>query len=280
MTALAREAYRPGDPFRDFCLWDYDPVQPPSDGALRQSAVLTQSLTLVPQGDRLAAIFGRIRARWGAFNTVWGIKSSGKGLTYELYFYDYNRTARRLGIADLVDCLPGLWPRDLARADDWPWFMMSVEFDPDRLEGGIGSVDLYFEATGGTISAGESRTWDGQVLRPKNDYRFYRSAADRRQILTDLEAMPPLPAPLIPGRYGEEVFVVSRKAHGSGAYFSRVSAAETLRFARETGLHPGVTSALAADLARLSSHRFDLGIDYDAGDGRGRLARAAIYGVF
>jgi hypothetical protein len=274
---LHRETFDPSDKFRDFCLWDYDPVVPPQPDTLRQSAFLAASLDMVSQGPAVAEAFGRIRHRWGAFETVWGIKSAPTGLSWELYFYDYDRDARRTGIAALAACLPGLCPPNLAAADEWPWFMFSVEFDAHTLAGrGIPSVDLYFEGQGGTISAGVSAIWDGKTRTPKNDYRFYRSGPDRAQILRDLTDLPPLPAPLTPGRYDEEVFVISRKSHSSAVYFSRADAAATLRFAHETGFHPGLTAILAQDLPRLAPYRFDLGVDYSA-EG---LRRSAIYGVF
>jgi hypothetical protein len=274
---LCREAFQADDIFRDFCLWDYDPAAAPRTDTLRQSALLAASLDMVPQGAALADAFGRIRDRWGAFETVWGIKSAPTGLSWELYFYDYDREARRNGIAALADCLPGLCPPNLAAADDLPWFMFSVEFDATTMVGhGIPSVDLYFEGEGGTISAGLSEVWDGKTRTPKNDYRFYRSGPDRAAVLRDLADLPALPAPLAPGRYDEEVFVISRKSHSSAVYFSRAEAAATLRFAQETGFHPGLTDALARDLPRLAPYRFDLGVDYSA-EG---LRRSAIYGVF
>jgi hypothetical protein len=274
---LRREAFQADDKFRDFCLWDYYPAAALQSDTLRQSALLAASLDMVPHGAALADAFGHIRRCWGAFETVWGIKSSPTGLSWELYFYDYGRGARRNGIAALANCLPGLCAPNLAEADDWPWFMFSVEFDAATVSGhGIPSVDLYFEGMGGTISAGLSEVWDGKTRTPKNDYRFYRSYHDRVAVLRDLADLPALPAPLAPGHYDEEVFVISRKSHSSAVYFSRAEAAETLRFARETGFHPGLTDALARDLARLAPYRFDLGVDYTA-EG---LHRCAIYGVF
>lgn len=277
---LTRSLRQPDDPFRDFCQWDYDPVTAPNAQTLRQSVFLMHALDQTPGGERLAAIFGRIQDRWGAFNTVWGVKSTEGVLSWELYFYDYDRMDRRLGIAALQDCLPDLVAPGLAAADQWPWFMFSVEFDAATLKAGITTVDLYFEHDGGTISAGLSEVWDGTERRRKNDYRFYRSAPDRAEILRDLSGLPPLPGPLQPGRYDEEVFVISRKSHSSAVYFSRVPVRQTLQFAKETGFNAPLTAALAADAASLAPFRFDLGIDYSLQSTGSLIRRSAIYGVF
>ena len=55
------------------------------------------------EGARLAEIFGRIRQTWQPFKTVWGVKSMAGQLTWELYFYDYDRAERRCGIAALQE---------------------------------------------------------------------------------------------------------------------------------------------------------------------------------
>lgn len=274
------EHWKPGDAFRDFCQWDYDPVTPPDTNTLRQAALLWQSLALTDGGDAIAKAFNAIRAKWGPFNVVWGVKSGPQGLSWELYFYDYDRDQRRLGLRDLSDCLPGLVPEALLRADDWPWFMVSVEFSAATLAAGcIPCVDLYFEADGGTISAGQSEVWDGRSRVRKNDYHFYRSEPDRLQLQRDLADMPPLPLPFAPGRYGEEIFVISRKRQSSAAYFSRVDIRRTIAFAEEAGFDPRLIAFLRENSDGLAPFLFDTGIDYVAGAPAGRLLRSAIYGV-
>ncbi len=266
-----------GDLFRDFCQWDYAPPSPPAQGTLRQAALLWQSLAPLPHGAALTGMFHAIRDCVGPFGTVWGIKSGPAGLTWELYFYDYDRDARRIGLAALSASLPGLFAPGLTDADRWPWFMASIEFDATTVASGrIGQVDLYFEAEGGTISAGVSEVWDGRARRAKNDYRFYRSVEDRDLLLQDLAKVPPLPAPFAPGRYGEEVFVISRKAVSSAAYASRVGIDGTIAFAEETGFDPSLARFLRRHRDGFAPYLFDLGIDYRDG----RLLRSAIYGIF
>lgn len=266
-----------GDLFRDFCQWDYAPPVPPAQGTLRQAAVLWQSLAPLPYGDALMRLFHSIRDCIGPFGTVWGIKSGPAGLSWELYFYDYDRADRRIGLSALSDCLPGMFAAGLTDADRWPWFMASIEFDGATVATGrIAEVDLYFEADGGTISAGLSEVWDGRTRRPKNDYRFYRSIEDRDLLLQDLADVPPLPAPVTPGRHGEEIFVVSRKAASSAAYVSRVGIDGTIAFVDEAGFDPALVRFLRHHRRALTPYLFDLGIDYRDG----RILRSAIYGIF
>lgn len=269
--------WQPDDLFRDFCQWDYIPAAPPDSETLRQASVLWHSLSLVPCGGRLQEMFHTIRHIKGPFRTVWGVKSSEQRLSWELYFYDYDRECRTVGLAALGRCLPGLLAPGITYADRWPWFMASVEFDCETIGSDrVAPVDLYFEADGGTISAGQSFIWDGLTRQMKNHYRFYRRVADRQTLRRDLVMVPPLPQDFAPGRFDEEIFVIARKRAAEGAYFSRVNAAATLEFAVKTGFHPSIVAFLEQHQAALAPFLFDTGIDYRDGI----LLRSAIYGVF
>jgi hypothetical protein len=281
MTIL-KKGQRPNEfPFRDFCLWDYSAATVPDSDTLSQHSILVDAAHLCGDGKQLTKIFGRLQEIWGPGNTVWGIKSDHETLSFELYFYDYARSMRRLGIIDLSRCLPDLISTPLCNADIRDWFMASIELNHLTAHNNkVDKIDLYFESDGGTISAGVSETWDGRTYRAKNDYRFYRSREDRDVLIKDMSEIPPIPDPFFPGCYNEEIFVLSRKLHGTGVYFSRVNADQTLSFLKDSGFSSPITSQFANDLKKYSPYLFDLGIDYITSDGKSYLRRSAIYGIF
>lgn len=273
-------AARPSDPYRDFCLWDYDPVTTPGPGALRQSALLERSLALAPDAPGLARLFGQIRDAWGRFNTVWGVKWTALGPTWEFYFYDYARRDRRLGVADLMRAVPGLFPPGFAAPDDLPYFMFSVELGPAQGRPGappLAEVDLYLPGTGGTVSAGVAHAWNGRALRRKNSYEFFQSAADRAAILARLEAFGPLPGWLMPGVWGEEVFVLSEKPASRACYLSRVPVAAARALCMQTDVPAAMTDALTE--AGHGAQRFDLGFDMVDGPKGPRIVKVGLYGI-
>jgi hypothetical protein len=281
MTKLYRGLRSDNIPFRDFCLWDYTAQHRPISITLHQHSLLFDATELCDDSSFLQEIFGRIQEFWGPGNTVWGIKSEQEKLSFELYFYDYDRVNRRLGMKALASCLSDVMHLDVAEIDARPWFMASVEIDSKIANGRfIDSLDLYFEGEGGTIGAGVSEVWDGKIFQSKNDYQFFRRHEDGNLVDACLKKLNPLPSPFKPGRYNEEIIVLSRKRRGTGVYFSRVSAENTLEFMRETKFSRRLTECFARDIACYQPYLYDVGIDYSVVGGESLLRRSAVYGVF
>lgn len=281
MTILCRGLRTDDIPFRDFCLWDYAVEQTPNPNTLYQHSLLFDATELCGDSAFLQEIFGRIQAFWGPGNTVWGIKSEQGYLSFELYFYDYDRASRRLGMKDLAICLSDIMQLDLGDVDTRPWFMASVEIDSlVAKKKVIHSLDLYFESDGGTIGAGVSEVWDGKDYQKKNDYQFFRRKEDAHLVDACLRELNPMPAPYMPGRYNEDIIVLSRKLRGTGVYFSRVNAADTLRFMSETKFSKSLIECFERDIAGYQPYLYDLGIDYIVSGGESVLRRSAVYGVF
>jgi hypothetical protein len=91
----------PSDKYRDYCLWDYAPVAP-TEGKLRQASLLWHSFAALAAPRRLRDMVEAVRRALGPFATVWGVKRIGESFSWELYFYDYDRLARRVQPASVA----------------------------------------------------------------------------------------------------------------------------------------------------------------------------------
>lgn len=281
---------RPSDPARDFCQWPYDQPQPPTSGALRQSAILFRALDLMPDGPALLPILQRIRAFWGRFNTVWGLKSAAGRLGIELYFYDYDRSDRKIRIETFVKAFPDLFAPPFMINDTIPFFMCSVEFDatPDVEPGKrlpLNSLDLYTDGVGGTISAGLCHAWDGTSLTLKNIYQFFDSRLHRTEITKAMAASArssqiALPSELSPGAWQEEIFVFAQKRTSDCVYFSRIRMQAVLELCAHFGFSSDLLGYLKAEQSNLAHHLFDVGIDYTlSASGAPVPAKVGLYGL-
>lgn len=278
-------AARPSDPFRDFCQWDYTPARPAAPGDLRQAALLAAVLAQQPKADRLMNLMRRIQDFWGRFNTVWGLKSTNAGPELELYFYDYARTDRRIRLNDFVKAFPDLFAQDFSLPEEIPFFMASVEV-PLAAARTIAEIDLYTDGTGGTMSAGLCQVWNGQSLRLKNHYRFYKSPQDAVAILSDLangvrtRALHSLPRFLHPGTWTEQIYVIAEKQETDSIYLSRIGVDQSLELARLAGLHSEILSTLQCLRDGLARYLFDIGIDYTVTSGGAPdIRKVGIYGL-
>jgi hypothetical protein len=282
---------RPSDPARDFCQWPYDPPATLAPNALRQSAILFHALALMPNGPALLAIVLRIRAFWGRFNTVWGLKSTHGDLGLELYFYDYDRAERQTKISTFLRAFPDLFAPSFTIEDAIPFFMCSIEFnaeDAGLLAAGkpLTTLDLYTDGFGGTTSAGLCHAWDGVNLTLKNIYRFYDSRPDRAEITSAMAAsartsrIKNIPPELCPGAWQEEIFVFAQKRSSDCVYFSRINIQVTHELCAKFAFSPEIVRFLANQKANLAHHLFDVGIDYTVSSGGAALpAKAGLYGL-
>ncbi len=282
---------RPSDPARDFCQWPYDPPGPPAPQALRQSAILFQALAMMPNGPALLAMVLRIRAFWGRFNTVWGLKSADGQLGLELYFYDYDRAERRTKISAFLRAFPDLFAPGFTLDEAIPFFMFSIEFNSG--EAGLfaagtplTTLDLYTDGFGGTASAGLCHAWDGVDLKLKNVYRFYDSHPDRAEIISAMAAsarssqIKNMPAELCPGAWQEQIFVFAQKQFSDCVYFSRIDIQATQALCARFGFPPEIVGFLANQKTNLAHHLFDVGIDYIVSSaGVAMPAKAGLYGL-
>ncbi|MDP2084420.1 MAG: hypothetical protein Q8K20_04425 [Gemmobacter sp.] len=277
---------RPGDPARDFCQWPYDRPSPPAIGALRQEAVLLDILAETVPGSALAARLAAIQTVVGRFGTVWGLKSDGRSLGVELYFYDYAREDRALSPARLAAAVPGLIAPGLTVDDAVPYFMWSLELDPTR-DRPADTLDIYCNGFGGTVSGGVCYTVQQGGTELKNTYHFFESRADRAAIHEAMRSNPrfpgmaQLPEVLHPGAADEEIFVVAMKRVRDGVYFSRVRVGAALTLLDRCGIAGPIRAALARHQGVLGHHLFDVGLDYErAPDGTVQVTKAALYGIW
>ena len=288
--ALARAVRAdPGDAPRDFCLWDYERPRPTAPDALKTEALLYASFAATSLPPKMQEIVTRIRENWGPFMTVWGMKWSTAGPSWELYFYDYAREGRRLGVSEFLDATHGLIACDLPSPDDVPYFMFSVELTEAHLNGApLEQIDFYIGNPGSEVSSGicYGQTARGRELR--NFYFFFDAARQKQAILDKLtesafldQSRLSIPQLLWPQMEGAEVIVVANKKDRDSLYFSRVGVDQLAHFMQRLDFPAPLRAFLDANRDALAHHLYDVGWDYEvAADGGIVPTKGSIYGIF
>ena len=276
---------RPNDPARDFCQWPYDRPTAPAVGALRQDAMLFDILADAYPRSCLPARLADVQAAAGRFETVWGLKSDGRLLSVELYFYDYAREDRVRSPSKMRAAVPGLIAPDLTINDATPYFMWSIELDPtsDQM---VETLDIYCNGFGGTVSGGICYAVSNDRAELKNTYHFFDSHNDRPAILDAMRSNPRFPGMdnlpdfLRPGAADEATFVVAMKRVRDGVYFSRVRTQAAIDLLERARIAEPISTYLRQTAPLLDHHLFDVGLDYqDVGDNTVIVTKAAIYGL-
>ncbi|HEV2517582.1 MAG TPA: hypothetical protein VGV07_20170 [Devosia sp.] len=281
-TSLAAAA---NDRLADFCLWPYEPLGPTA-GALRSEAVLWAAAQLDPAGGMLTAVIGALQDELGRGQTVWGIKAAGGRLSYEFYFYDYGRAERQVSLQRVLACLARFVPCRLSIPDERPYFMFSIDLEPQWLAARrpIDEVNLYFGNPSGDLSSGLSYRLTETGLEFANLYHFFHTREDaaalRRKLITSarLDDAEGVADQLLEQHRLGIVTVVANKRQSDGIYYSRVSAAQMADFVVEHHYPQPFAQFVQTHLNRFQHLYFDLGVDYAMVDGSFEVRKTAIYG--
>lgn len=295
MTNEIIELARDGDAYRDYCLWDYEPVAPTA-GKLRSSTLLWQSFAAASAPARLRRIVEALRRALGPFNTVWGVKQAGGRLTWELYFYDYERLQRTVSIERVLAVIEPWLETSLRLSPGRPYFMFSIDLDPAPVEGDIGGhvegrarldeISVYLGNPGSAVSSGLCYSLTHSGLRLDNLYNFFDARAERDDILAKVAASLHLDLAgfepdlvLMPQLVDCGVVVVANKKACDGVYFSRIRIDQLIWFCRRFDWPRPIAGFLEAHRDRLDHMLYDVGIDYTMIDGRIEITKTAFYGV-
>lgn len=286
LTPPASLAFDPSEPLADFCLWPYAPLAT-GPGLLKSEAMLWAASRLDPAGDRLLAAISALKTELGPMQTVWGIKHQRGRLSYELYFYDYEREARSVSPERVFGALEGMAHTRMILPRSRPYFMFSFDVTPQGLAAGeeIGEVSYYVGNPSTDVSSGLCYKLDRTGLHFANLYHFFHTATHREEIARKLSASAYLDQPLDqlaallqPDRLGA-ITVVANKRGGDGLYYARVRAPQMAAFLARHGFPEQLVGFSRANVARLAHLHFDLGLDYAIVDGRVDVIKTAIYGV-
>lgn len=267
----------------DFCLWPYEPLGDPDCGR-PFSDLLEFTFGLSSAPEALAALSRRCVDAFGPNATVWGVKWNGSELSWELYFYDYARLARRVTIASVLDAVGAPAWRSPGRLEHVPYFMCSVEVDGSGRV--VPGIDVYVGTPGSEVSAGLCYACDESGASLKNLYHFFDARRQDREILDKLGCsmhLPPDPRPLgeilWPRTRNCQTLVLANKRACDGIYYSRVNVVQTLWFLGRIGYPMPLREHLQAHRGDYAHMLFDLGTDYRCSDGQLDFFRGAFYGV-
>ena len=279
---------RPSDPARDFCQWPFALPRPPAPNALRSEALLYAACAAAGFDGRMEALLTRLRDAWGRFETVWGVKCAGGALSVELYFYDYDRTGRRRGLAEFRRTVAPVIDCAVPARDELPYFMFSAEVDAATLaRGRLEQVDLYLGNPGSSVSSGlcYGLEWDG-AREFRNAYFFFDARREGERAWDKLTESVFVPQGadrtdfFWPEMEGMEILVVANKRHSDALYFSRIDVDSLRVFLARLGFPEPLQAFLAENHGRLRHHLFDAGWDFRcAPDGHVHPVKGGFYGL-
>jgi hypothetical protein len=282
------ELNTPSDEFFDFCLWEYPPQNAPLD-KFKSINLLLHSFQTAGLSRESLKLVHDIRTQLGENKTVWGVKNVDGVLSWELYFYDYERLERDTSITKLLDVFKPNIHCPLNYDETTPYFMFSIDLD-DKLisqKRGLEEINIYIGNPSTAVSSGICYSLTKEGLTLNNLYYFFdrkehwedivnKTACSAHMSLTQLSIKDLLWPELIDC----ETIVVANKKNNDGLYFSRINIDQLIGFLKRCN-YPLETIRFVEQHRNTLDHMlYDVGIDYTMKNGEIEILKSAYYGFF
>lgn len=287
-SPLPLERVSTGEPLRDYCLWDYPPRVAP-EGKWHASNLLFQSFKAAGLDDTFIPVCEAIREAIGFNQTVWGIKFAQGRISWEFYFYDYQRLERQVSISKLIEVLKPFVRCELQFSEQRPYFMFSLDLDASwgQPRSQLKEINVYMGNAGSNVSSGLSYSLTKEGLLFENLYSFFDAQQEREEAIEKALCSSHFDLPnfsvdelMLPELMDCGVLVVANKRECEGIYFSRIGVDQLLWFMDEMAYPEALSAYIRANRDQLDHLNFDVGLDYLWRDGRIQFHKTAYYGVF
>jgi hypothetical protein len=276
------------DPARNYCLWDYVSAVPAED-KLRAVNLLLQSFDVAGVLEPGASLIDAVRDAIGPFRTVFGIKDDGERLSWEFYFYDYERRARQVGANRVLDAAHAFFRCPVRIDESLPYFMFSLDVDVPLLTGkrDLDVVHAYVGNPGSTVSSGICYAMTRESRTLENFYFFFDAVEHRQEAADKIrssvhfdDTRADIDTVLLPQLRDCQTICVANKRTHDCVYFSGVDVAQLIWFLDRFRYPAAIREFVSARRSLLDHLLFDVGIDYCA-DGDGiRVLKTGYFGVF
>lgn len=303
LNVTTRQRWSPDAPERevaapelyDYCYWPYRSLVPAQD-QLCSSNLLFQSFA-VAGVPALQDVCTAIRRDIGVGRTVFGTKFDGTTLSWEFYFYDYERLDRKVSLSRVAASISSLADCKLPINEARPYFMFSLDFDAhfdkSRSEGRavIDKANLYFGNPDCSVSSGMSYGLTRQGITFDNLYYFYDAEKEYEQVLQKLLCSAHLDLgkfcvddvvwPFMRPRGSDKgCIVIANKRHNDGIYFSRIRLPQLIYFLRRLNYPDAIINYVESHCHELEHLLYDVGMDYRMRNGKVEILKSSFYGMF
>ncbi len=282
------EYSQPGDPFLDYCLWRYEPSAGWED-KFRSINLLFTSFEAAGIEGEIIDLCTALRECIGDWKTVWGVKNTEGGLSWEFYFYDYNRLSREVSISRTIEVFRKFTNCELNINEDCLYFMFSIDIDYDLVTGrrDLEEINVYLGDTSEHVSAGICYLLNENGLRMDNLYHFFDAGSEMPQIADKVVSSLHLTLSdfdinqiLMPEFIDCKTIVVANKKYNDGIYFSGINVGQLLIFLEMMKYPQSIVEFVRNAGDQLDHLRFDVGIDYRMEQGDILFLKSSYYGVF
>jgi len=282
---------KPQSSLFNYCLWPYMPISELTKSSIPSIAILYESFRLAGVLDEAHLIITQLLSLLGSSRTVFGIKASSKGFSWEFYFYDYAELSREHSLSSVLSCFSPKFTHNLHELDSIPYLMFSVELsDFSTYQKSSPKLSLYLGSPGGTLFGGKSYlvTYDSPTrLQLTNHYSFYDFAEDQESIEQHISTSLHLISVRSSCSLADSLLCIpchtlclAHKPLSDSLYFSGVTYLDALAYLQAKSCFSRLFPFMLRMRSSFDYLLLDIGIDYNTYIDPTKPCRVSIFGTF
>jgi hypothetical protein len=276
------------DPSLNYCLWQYTTGVPAED-KYRAVNLLLHSCEYAGLNVDAHRFIDAVRDAVGAFRTVFGVKWVEGKMSWEFYFYDYERQRRTVAINQTLAALQSHLRCPVRVNEQLSYFMFSIDIDAALIRGerDMDVVHMYVGNPGSTVSSGICYAMTDPGVTLENFYFFFDAATQLQQAADKIGCsahVDPLQVDLdhilLPELRDCQTICVANKQDHDCVYFSGVDVVQLLFFMRRLEYPAPIIDFVEQNRSMLDHLLFDVGIDYRTEGSEVLFLKGGYFGVF
>ena len=276
------------DPSLNYCLWQYTTSVSVED-KFRAINLLLHSFEHAGLDERAHRFVDAVRDAVGSFRTVFGVKWVDGRMTWEFYFYDYERQQRTVAINKTLTALEPYLRCPVTVNEQLAYFMFSLDIDSALISGDrdMDVVHMYVGNPGSTVSSGICYAMQDASAALENFYFFFdaathmQQAADKISCSAHVDPMQvDLDQILLPQLRDCRTICVANKQDHDCVYFSGVDVVQLLFFMHRLEYPASIVEFVEHNRSMLDHLLFDVGIDYRTEESEVVFLKSGYFGVF
>ena len=276
------------DPSLNYCLWQYTTGVPAED-KYRAVNLLLHSFDFAGLDARAHEFIDAVRDAVGPFRTVFGVKWVDGRMTWEFYFYDYERQQRTVAINKTLAALKPQLRCPVRVNEELSYFMFSLDIDPALIRGesDMDVVHMYVGNPGSTVTSGICYAMREESFTLENFYFFFDAATQMQQAADKISCSAhvdpvniDLDEILLPQLRDCQTICVANKQEHDCVYFSGVDVTQLLFFMHRLEYPAQTIEFVERNRSMLDHLLFDVGIDYRLEGDEVVFLKSGYYGVF
>jgi hypothetical protein len=276
------------DPSLNYCLWQYS-TSIAAEDKFRAVNLLLHSFEYAGLDERSHEFIDAVRLAVGPFRTVFGVKLVDGRMSWEFYFYDYERQQRTVAINNVMTALEPYLRCPVRVNEQLSYFMFSFDIDPELIRGdrNMDIVHMYIGNPGSTVSSGICYEMRNSSVTLENFYFFFDAATQLQQaedkiscsvhvdpVQVDLDEI------LLPQLRDCQTICVANKQDHDCVYFSGVDVTQLLFFMHRLEYPKEIIEFVENNRSMLDHLLFDVGIDYRCEGNEVVFLKSGYFGVF